>query len=350
MFYFHKSVCLYFHLSVTLFHTVHCMCPRIIPLALLSLISICPPHFLLSLSVSSGFPVCVYVRGLHFMYRCLHPYWCVCVSIIEKKSLLPPPALIFVSFMLFFQPIHSLLVSSQLLSFIIPPLSSLSIFSVAISHLLFSSVLVFLVIIHSFSPRHFSSLSRVPFPPTALSVDLFLRLHISLHVFLSPCSPIVSPRLFWPLSPSSSISTSLVLSPRRLLVSLSLSLSRVADLFLQLSLHFLLLFSPLSSHFYALVLSFSPLTPPPFLLFVHLLLSPPSCILPLSLIRPASIPSLWKSSPCLSLLSPPVPPSFLALLCLFISRSDSSLLFLPLFIYTRSPVSSFHNIPPSFFC
>ena len=128
-----------------------------------------------------------------------------------------------------------------------------------------------------------------------------------------------------------------------------LSLSRVADLFLQLSLHFLLLFSPLSSHFYALVLSFSP-HPPPFLLFVHLLLSPPSCILPLSLIRPASIPSLWKSSPCLSLLSPPVPPSFLALLCLFISRSDSSLLFLPLFIYTRSPVSSFHNIPPSFFC
>ena len=93
-----------------------------------------------------------------------------------------------------------------------------------------------------------------------------------------------------------------------------------------------------------------PSHPPPFLLFVHLLLSPPSCILPLSLIRPASIPSLWKSSPCLSLLSPPVPPSFLALLCLFISRSDSSLLFLPLFIYTRSPVSSFHNIPPSFFC
>lgn len=54
-----------------------------------SVISICPPHFLLSLSISSSFPVCVYVRGLHIMYRCLHPYRCVCVAIIEKISRQP---------------------------------------------------------------------------------------------------------------------------------------------------------------------------------------------------------------------------------------------------------------------
>lgn len=42
----------------------------------------------------------------------------------------------------------------------------------------------------------------------------------------------------------------------------SLSLSGVADLFLQLSLYFLLLFSPLSSRFYALVLSFPLFSPP----------------------------------------------------------------------------------------
>lgn len=57
----------------------------IIPLTLFSgAVSICPPRFLLSLSISSRFLcVCVYACGLGFIYRCRHAYRCVCVSIIE---------------------------------------------------------------------------------------------------------------------------------------------------------------------------------------------------------------------------------------------------------------------------
>lgn len=212
-----------------------------------SVISICPPHFLLSLSISSSFPVCVYVRGLHIMYRCLHPYRCVCVAIIEKISRQPTSLL----------PLsYSCRLCCFSSPFLLTPLIHHS--SSLLTFYLFCRHLPSRASFPSYYSLFLPPVSRVPFPPTALSVDLFLRLHISLHVFLSPRSPIVSPRLFWPLSRSSSISSSLVLSPRRL----SLSLSLVSLICFCSSPSTFCFYSPLSHLVFTLLFCRFPSSPP----------------------------------------------------------------------------------------
>lgn len=271
-----------------------------------SVISICPPHFLLSLSISSSFPVCVYVRGLHIMYRCLHPYRCVCVAIIEKISRQPTSLL----------PLsYSCRLCCFSSPFLLTPLihhsSSLLTFYLFCRHL--PSTLVFLVIIHSFSPR----LSRTF--PSHRSVSWF----VFAASYFSPC---------FSFTPFSHCIPSSILAPFSLLFDLYLSCSFPSSA-LSLSLWcrwFVFAALPLLSAFILpSLISFlrscsvvSPLLPPPpFHLFVHLLLSPPSYILPLSLIGSASIPSLWKSSPYLSLLSPPfLHRSWPSFACLFLNR------------------------------
>lgn len=271
-----------------------------------SVISICPPHFLLSLSISSSFPVCVYVRGLHIMYRCLHPYRCVCVAIIEKISRQPTSLL----------PLsYSCRLCCFSSPFLLTPLihhsSSLLTFYLFCRHL--PSRASFPSYYSLFLPP---SLAYLSLPPLCQLICFCGFIFLSMF-FFHPVLPLYPLVYFGPfLAPLRSLPPcSFPSSP------LSLSLSRVADLFLQLSLYFLLLFSPLSSRFYALVLSFPLFSPPPSHLFVHLLLSPPSYILPLSLIGSASIPSLWKSSPYLSLLSPPfLHRSWPSFACLFLNR------------------------------
>ena len=247
------------------------------------------------------------------MYRCLHPYRCVCVSIIEKISRQPTSLLplsyscrlcCFSSPFLLTPLIHH---SSSLLTFYLFCRHLPSRASFPSYYSLFLSPSFLIPLLCTF-PSH-RSVSWFVFA-ASYSSPCF-----SFTLFLFPLYPLV---YFGPfLAPLRSLP--LLFFP--LVVSLSLSLSCVADLFLQLSLHFLLLFSPLSSHFYALVLSFPFFSPPPFHLFVHLVLSPPSYILPLSLIGPASVPSLWKSSPYLSLLSPPfLHRSWPSFACLFLNR------------------------------
>lgn len=272
----------------------------IIPITLLSgAISICPPHFLLSLSISSCFSVCVFCV-VDFTHRrgSLHVHVNVLqhtgVSVIEcpccwQASVPPHIPVVYVVFPadpcfppLLLTPLiyHSSSIFYLFCSISLPsPLSSISYF--LSSPLLLAS---FLSSYYSPFPSVIPHLSLVytalSFPP--LLVDLFLWFHISFHVFFHPIFTLLPPVYFLPLSlPPSLVSAVLVLPPLLHLISLSLL---CPDLFLQVFLHFLL-FSPPLSNFYTLVLSFPVFPPSPFHLFEHLLYTPlltsfPSLILP----------------------------------------------------------------------
>lgn len=275
---------------------------------------------------------CVCICGPYIIYRCLHAYRCVCVSVIECPHRHKPfSGLIYLSLMLFFQPIHSLSslpANSSHLSFLVC-FHFLSVHLLHPSHLssfIFSCVLVFfLVIIRLFSLRHFSSLPGVPLScsisPSALLLDLFLQLHISFRVVFHPIFTLLSPVFCWPYP-------SLLPFPTSSPPPLPSTLPSVADLF----------FAGLPS----LLL----------LLFIFMLCSV-ICFLNLSHILSRFLTpllcTLWKSSPCLS----PLSPSFLHRPCpsltrLFLNRIP---FFCPsFFLYTPDPpFFSFHNIP-SYFC